>query len=309
MKILITGGCGFIGNNVVRHLTQHNHSIVVVDNFSIGNAASLADLDVDIHQGDILQVSAWEHLLADVDAIVHLAANTGVQNSVINPFDDYELNVRGTFNLLLAARNYGVAHFIFASSNASIGKQIAPMHENYAPLPISPYGASKLAGEGYCLAFGATYDIRTVVLRFANVYGQYSAHKNSVVTRFFNDAFHHQILTIYGNGLQTRDFIHAQDIALGIRLALENADVNAEIIQLGSGLETQIIELAERINQLMPTPVEIDYQPPRQSDIYRNYSDIRKAQRMLGFQPTIDLTQGLVDTCTWLLAEKQKING
>ncbi|MCB0161093.1 MAG: NAD-dependent epimerase/dehydratase family protein, partial [Caldilineaceae bacterium] len=173
--VLVTGGAGFVGANLVRTLLKRGYTVRVLDNFSSGNRAYLAGLDLDIVEGDILDRAAVDAAVAGTDGIVHLAAQTGVPGSIQDPMRDCQLNVVGTLNMLEAARLAGTQRFVFASSNAPLGKQPPPATEDKAPLPISPYGASKLAGEGYCLAYHGSWGLGTVALRFANLYGPYSA--------------------------------------------------------------------------------------------------------------------------------------
>jgi len=179
LKILVTGGAGFIGANLVRLLLNEGHRVRVLDNFSVGRREYLAGLDLEVIEGDILDPEVVAQAIAGLDGVVHLAAQTGVPGSLQNPRRDCEVNVIGTLNMLEACRHAGVSRFVFASSNAPLGRQPPPATEDKAPLPISPYGASKLAGEGYCLAYHGSWGLGTVILRFANIYGPYSAHKNT----------------------------------------------------------------------------------------------------------------------------------
>ncbi len=301
MKICVTGGCGFVGANLIRQLLTRGYEVVVVDNLTTGRREYLDGLTVEIMVGDVRDTTAWRDILQPGDAIIHLAAHTRVPDSVANPALDFDINVRGTFEVLSAAREKGVRRVVFASSNAPLGRQQPPASEDKPALPISPYGASKLAGEGYCLAFHGSYGLETVALRFSNVYGQFAGHKESVVAQFFNDAMQKRRLTIYGDGRQTRDLIHVDDLAQGIILSLESERAVGEIIQLGTGVETPIIELAEQVQALVPHEVELEFKPPRVGDIGRNYSDINKASRLLGFDPATTLADGLRQTFDWFV--------
>lgn len=301
MKVCVTGGCGFIGTNLVHYLLRQGYEVVVVDNLSTGRREYLDGLNAHIVVGDIRDTTTWSELLQPGDVIVHLAAHTRVPDSVANPLLDFEINVRGTFEVLTAARVKGVKRVVFASSNAPLGRQPPPASEDKPPLPISPYGASKLAGEGYCLAFHGSYGLETVVLRFSNLYGPFASHKESVVAQFFKDALKKRRLTIYGDGRQTRDLIHVDDLVQGILLAIENERAAGEIIQLGTGVETSVIELASQVQALVPHEVELVFNPPRVGDIWRNYSDIEKARRLLSFSPGVALADGLRQTFAWFV--------
>jgi UDP-glucose 4-epimerase len=206
--ILITGGAGFIGSNLVRLLAAAGYTLRILDNFSAGKASDLQDLPVTIQTGDIRHRQDVERAVAGVRHIVHLAAHTGVLDSIQDPETNMDINLRGTFQLLQAAVRQGVERFIFASTGGAIvGEVEPPVHEDMVPRPISPYGASKLAAEGYCAAFWGSYGLKTVSLRFTNVYGPYSYNKGSVIAKFFRRVLAGEELLIYGDGEQTRDFV------------------------------------------------------------------------------------------------------
>lgn len=297
MKILVTGGAGFVGANLVRLLLAEGHQVTVLDNLSVGTRHDLDGLDLDLVVGDILDVDLVNQIMMGHDGVVHLAAQTGVPGSLIDPRRDCEVNVIGTLNLLEAARAEQARQekqirFVFASSNAPLGKQPPPATEDKAPLPISPYGASKLAGEGYCLAYHGSWGLGTVVLRFANLYGPYSTHKQSVVAKFFKDVSATGSITIDGDGQQTRDFIYVGDLCRAVTLALES-DIGGEVFQIATGIETSIVELAEQIREVTACDADISYGPPRQGDIHKNFSAVDKAGSLLGWRPQTKLAHGL----------------
>ena len=298
LRVLVTGGAGFIGANLVRQLLDRGYQVRILDNLSTGQPSYLAGLDVELQHGDILDCAAVTRAMAEVGAVIHLAAQTGVPGSLADPHRDCEVNVLGTLNLLEACRHAGVSRFVFASSNAPLGRQAPPATEDKAPLPISPYGASKLAGEGYCLAYHGSWGLGTVVLRFANIYGPYSAHKESVVARFFKDMLSAGQITIDGDGLQTRDFIYVGDLCRAIVLALES-DVGGEVFQIATGTETSIRELAEMVQAVAGRSVVVRHGPGRRGDIRKNFSAIGKVRATLGWEPEIMLDQGLKLTYDW----------
>ena len=191
MNFLVTGGCGFIGRNLIARLTSaHDHRVRVVDNFSVGRPDDLMSIlgegakRVEVVEADIADSELARQAAVGVDVIVHLAANTGVAPSVANPRADCLTNVIGTLNYLEASREAGVRRFVFASSGAPVGDCVPPIHEELPAHPVSPSGASKLAGEAYCSAYKRSFGIDTVALRFGNCYGLYSSHKSSVVARW-----------------------------------------------------------------------------------------------------------------------------
>ena len=317
---LITGGCGFIGTNLVRRLVQEGgHAIRVLDNLSVGSLGDLqsvalvVELDTasgafprlsegqcQLIRGDISDEALALRAAVGMDVIVHLAANTGVGPSVENPRADCLANVMGTLNYLEAARLNGVRRFVFASSGAPAGEVEPPIHEELAPHPVSPYGASKLAGEGYCSAYKRTFGIDTVALRFGNVYGPGSTHKSSVVAKFIRRALDGQPLEIFGDGRQTRDFIYIDDLVEAVLLAAQRADVGGEIFQIATNHETTVGEMTERlVLTLERAGIErpkVVHGENRLGDVKRNFSDTSKAGRHLGWQARTSLDEGLAKT-------------
>lgn len=301
MRVLVTGGAGFIGANLVRRLLDSTDFVVtVLDDLSATNGGNVPDGDarVTFARGDIRDVHLLDQIVPGHDAIVHLAAQAGVPASLQDPVRDFEINALGTLRMLEAARGAGVSRFLFASSSAPLGRQEPPATEDKAPLPMSPYGAAKLAGEGYCLAYSGSWGLGTVALRFANVYGELSGHKKSVVSTFFRDAATKGRLTIEG-GRQTRDLIYVGDVCEAIMSALGN-DVRGEVFQIGTGVETTIIRLAELIREITGGGAEIVEGSTRRGDVGRSYSSIDKARAVLGWEPSTSLEEGLRRTWSWM---------
>jgi UDP-glucose 4-epimerase len=257
--------------------------------------------------GDIRDQGLAEKVCKGIDVIVHLAANTGVMPSIEDPMADCMANVIGTVNFLEAARKNGVKRFVFASSGAPLGEQEPPIHEEMVPRPISPYGASKLCGEAYCSAYYGSFGLETVALRFGNVYGPLSSHKGSVVAKFIKHIFAGEPLPIYGDGTQTRDFIYVEDLVNAILLALERPGVGGEVFQIATHREHTVGEVADVLNRLaekyLSRKNEIVFENERKGEVKRNYSDISKARRMLGFEPKTSLEEGLERTFLWFLRE------
>lgn len=326
MKILVTGGCGFIGLNLIETLLNDGvKHIRIVDNLTVGTREFLEtvlrtidDIEIDegdvvtytfpklnakceLYVGDIRDADFAVHATEGMDGIVHLAANTGVLPSIEDPRKDCETNVMGVFNYLDGARINGVKKFVFASSGATLGSQEPPIDEEKVPKPMSPYGASKLAGEAYCMCYHASFGIETIALRFGNVYGPRSHNKGSIVAKFFKRVLKSEILEIYGSGDQTRDYIFLSDIVAAIVASL-NSDVGGEVFQIATHKETTVNEIVEKIKAL----VEADgYKPeivktaPNKGEMFRNCSDITKARKMLGFDPKYDLDKGLKECWQW----------
>ncbi len=310
-RVFITGGAGFIGANLVRYLLEKSESdITVYDSLTTGSKANLdaaiadsaRDGRVEFIEADILDFDAVHRAVADHDSVVHLAAHTRVLESVENPREGLVVNSIGTFNVIEAARKRGVDKFIFASSNAVVGEQIPPINESMIARPLSPYGAGKLYGEALCSAYYHCYGLKTVSLRFANVYGFYSEHKTSVIAKFLKRIKEGKNLEIYGDGRQTRDFIHAQDICQAIGLILthrEDGDnIWGEVFQIATGEETAIIDLAKMLVNLTGASEQmITFTSPMKGEIRKNFSDITKAKEALGFSPQAKLESGLRALC------------
>lgn len=313
--ILITGGCGFIGTSVIATLLREKPqtNIRVLDNFVTGSPDDLAQVcefsrseasqcasrkGVVLIEGDIRDALTTVQCATGVDCIVHLAANTGVAPSVENPRLDMECNVVGTLNMLEAARLNKVQKFIFASSGAPAGEVEPPIHEELPPHPVSPYGASKLAGEGYCSAYYRTFGIDTVCLRFGNVYGPRSKKKSSVVAKFIRQALAGETCVIYGDGKQTRDFLYINDLVRAALLSIEMS-VGGEIFQIATGLERTVGEVAETISKALNTrgiSMRLTHDKPRLGDVKRNFADTRKAKRILGWEVEMALEHGIERT-------------
>lgn len=302
-SVLVTGGAGFIGSTLVPMLVERNYSVRVFDNLTIGAAEALEGLPVELVVGDIRNKDAIMEAAEGIDGIVHLAAHTNVIDSQSKPLEDMEINIGGILNTLLAARDQEVARFVMASSNAPVGECAPPIDESKPARPLSPYGASKLAGEGYCSAFHGSYGLGTIVLRFANVYGPKSVHKGSVVAKFIREAKASGVLTIYGDGMQTRDFIYSEDLCRAIIAGLES-EHSGEVYQIATGVETSIMDLAQMVQIAMPQyEVQIVHEAQRPGEIVKNYSSIAKAQRELGWKPQVMLDEGLSKTLRWFLED------
>jgi len=300
-RIFITGGAGFIGSNLAKYfLDRYNCKLTVYDNLSTGSRENLEKAiedsngrgKVEFVCADVLDFDRLICAVKDHDVVVHLAAHTQVRESIKDPKQNQQVNSVGTFNVLESARKQGIDKFVFASSNAVVGEQEPPINENMIPRPISPYGAVKLYGEALCSAYYHCYGLKTVSLRFVNVYGSYSDHKTSVIAKFLRRIKQGKVLQIYGDGMQTRDFIHAEDICRAIECSIKNdtSEPWGQVFQVGTGKETHIVDLANTIAGFANSPEKlITFVPPIKGEIRRNFSDITKARKILGFSPEIDL--------------------
>lgn len=303
-KWLITGGCGFIGANLVETLRrlQPDSLLKILDNFS--GAPRVSSLcDVSIVEGDVRNIDTCVEASKNADVIVHLAANVDVSRSVENPRHDFENNVLGTFNMLEAAKRHDVKKFIFASSAAPLGDATPPIHEELACHPLSPYGSSKLAGEAYCSAYCRSFGIQTVALRFGNVYGPGSLHKNCVISKFIKQSLRGIPCEIYGDGGQTRDFIYVKDLVQAIVQA-SSGKHGGEIFQIATSKEHTLNELAEMLKRVLGEKdilMDVKYVDSRKGEIYRNYSDTSKAKKELHWEATTSLREGLEKTVDFFI--------
>jgi UDP-glucose 4-epimerase len=314
-SFLITGGCGFIGTSLIARILEINPeaNIRVLDNFLTGTPDDLSEVSgftrsqpedcenydgIVLIQGDIRDELVARQCAKNVSCIIHLAANTGVGPSVENPRLDMESNVAGTFNMLEAARLNNVKKFIFASSGAPAGEVEPPIHEELPPHPVSPYGASKLAGEGYCSAYYHTFGIDTICLRFGNVYGPRSKKKSSVVAKFIRQAINGETCEIYGDGTQTRDFIYIADLIEAVLLCIEK-DIGGEILQIATGKERTVGETADIIAAACAKrgiEMQITHGQTRLGDVKRNFADTSKATKMIGWKVQMELNEGIEKT-------------
>ena len=316
---LITGGCGFIGTALIRALkAEPGNRVLVLDNLSVGrrrdlksvtefveiDPARIEDWDGDgfscrLVVGDIADAALLERATRGADVVVHLAGNTGVPRSVEAPREDMLANVVGTFNVLDACRENGVPRFVFASSGAPAGIVTPPIHEELPSHPVSPYGASKLAGEGYCSAFFHSYGVETVALRFGNVYGPGSHHKTSVVAKFIRKAIDGETVEIYGTGEQTRDFIYIDDLVDAVLRAATVEGIGGEVFQIASGKEMTINDMVEHLSLALARhgyPLNVERTEPRRGDVLRNFSDTSKARSRLGWMQRVSVDEGIERT-------------
>lgn len=300
-RVLVTGGAGFVGATLVRRLAGHGHSVRVFDNFSTGDKSHLADVDAELVEGDIRDVRGLDAALEGMQAVIHLAAAGSVVMSVEDPAANFDVNVLGTFRVLDAARRAGVPRTVQASTGgALIGDATPPVDERSLPKPISPYGASKLAGEGYAHAFAKAYGMDTVALRFANVYGPWSERKRGAMTMFFRAIHAGEPIVIYGDGSASRDYTHVDDIARALELALDSDVPGGTVLHIASGVETTVRELADLCRGAAGVPDHpVEYRPRRAGEVDRNFASYDLAEKVLGYAPSIGREDGIRRTWQW----------
>jgi UDP-glucose 4-epimerase len=299
--VLVTGGAGFIGSNVVTLFLEKGFDVRVVDNLSTGYKKNLDGLNVQFLQGDIRDTVLMRQACEGVDSVIHMAASVGRQKSLDNPQEDSEVNLIGTTTVLEEARKAGVKTMIYTSSAAIFGELAdTPISEDHPQNPDSPYGVSKLAGEKQALCYAGLYGLKVVCLRYFNVFGinqRFDAYGN-VIPIFAERLFSKQPLTIYGDGEQTRDFVNVKDVAMANFLAATAAS-GTEVYNIGTGSSVTINYLAQRMIELSQGQSELHYAPVRPADVRHCRANIEKAERELGFYPSVTLEDGLTEYLKW----------
>jgi UDP-glucose 4-epimerase len=305
-RVLVTGGAGFIGSELVRQLAGRGSVVRVVDNLVNGRRENLDGVPgdtVELVVADVRDAKSMSTLLRDVDFVFHLAC-LGVRHSIHSPVENHEVNASATLGLLNAARSSGVKRFVYVSSSEVYGTaRTTPITEDHPTLPMTVYGASKLAGEAYTRAFWETYRYPTVVLRPFNAYGPRCHHEGDsgeVIPKFMLRCLAGRPMVVFGDGTQTRDFTFVGDTAGGILAAGLSESSVGETINLGSGKEIQVRELATTVAQVLGRRhADITHVEPRPGDVLRLLADSSKAKRLLGFQPSVALRDGLALLRDW----------
>ena len=296
MQFLVTGGAGFLGTALCNRLARSGHTVHALDDLSAGDPSRL-EPDVLFTRGDVADIPKLWSLLQGVDCVYHLAARVSVPQSILYPRDYNTVNVGGTVALMEAVRDAGVKRVVLTSSGAVYGRQSQqPVSEDRPPSPDSPYAVSKLSAEYYVRAIGALWKIETVMLRIFNAYGPGQALPAShppVVPRFLKQAIGGGSLVIFGNGSQTRDFAYVDDVVDALVAAATAGNIDGEVINIGSGLETAMNDLVKHVERAVDKQVEPLHNTSVSGGVQRLYADIGKAQRLLNFKPRVSLDEGL----------------
>lgn len=309
MRYLVTGGAGFIGSHLVDHLTRRGDDVVVLDDFSTGRRENLepSRQAIELIEGTLLDAAVCARAVDGVDYVLHQAAVPSVPRSIANPRGTHDACATGTLNLLLAARDAKVKRFVYAASSSAYGNtEELPKREDMLPRPLSPYAVAKYAGEGYCRAFHVAFGLRTVALRYFNVFGprqdpnsQYAA----VIAKFISSALRTTPPTIYGDGSQTRDFTFVANVIEANLLACEApAEADGEVFNVGCGERVTLNELWRRVQRLCGSNVEPVYAPRRTGDVRDSLASLDKIGRVLGYRPIVDLDEGLKQTVNFFRA-------
>lgn len=304
MKCLVTGGAGFIGSNIVELLLSRGHEVTVLDNFSTGYKENLIPYEnrIRLIEGDIRNREEADKSMKNQDAVIHLAASVGNKKSIDEPLHDAGCNIFGVINVLESMRQNKVNTIVFSSSAGIFGEpQYQPVDEKHPCEPDSPYGATKLGGEKIILSYMRLYGIRATVLRYFNVYGErqrFDAYGN-VIPIFVSRALAGQNITIFGDGEQTRDFIHVKDIAMANVISAENASVSGPI-NLGTGHAISINQLASIVREIVGNNIEISHAPTRPGDVRHCTASTTKARSLLDFEMNKNFHDNLSRYCQWM---------
>jgi len=302
---LVTGGAGFIGSNIAHELVKCGEGVKIVDNFSTGDRRNISDIlgKIELIEADVRDLESMRSAVEGVDFVLHQAALPSVARSVSEPIASNEVNVTGTLNLLVAARDAGVKRFIYAASSSAYGNTpVLPKREDMSPRPLSPYAVSKLIGEHYCRVFYHVYGLETVSLRYFNVFGprqnpssQYSAAIPKFITAMLED----EPVTIYGDGEQSRDFTYVQNVVNANLLACNAPDASGEVINIACGGRFSLNQLISVMEEELGIKAHRVYTQPRPGDVKHSRADITKARALLNYEPIVTFDEGLRKTVEW----------
>jgi len=302
---LVTGGAGFIGSDLARELLLKGYAVRVLDSFSTGKEKNLSDFasDIEIVKGDIRDEATAGKAAAGIDYVFHQAALPSVPRSVEDPATSNNVNVNGTLNMMLAARDAGVRKFVFASSSSVYGESEAlPKEESFTPSPLSPYAATKLMGENYCRIFHRLYGFETVALRYFNVFGprqdpdsEYAA----VIPKFIFALLNGKKPVIYGDGEQSRDFTYITNVTEANLQAALSPNSAGRIMNIACGSRMTLNELHGNLSEILGIDIEPEYTDPRPGDILHSYAHIRQAEEAIGYRIGIGIREGLEKTVDW----------
>ncbi|HVM61266.1 MAG TPA: SDR family oxidoreductase [Verrucomicrobiae bacterium] len=310
MDYLITGGAGFIGSNVAEHLAGQGRSVRIFDNFSSGKRSNVSALanQAEIVEGDLRDPKAVAQACQGARFVLHLGAMPSVTRSVEDPRTTSEANILGTVNLLIAARDAGVKRVVFSSSSSVYGDTpTLPKREDMPPSPLSPYAVHKITGEYYCRIFWQLYGLETVSLRYFNVFGprqdpqsQYAA----VIPRFITAILNDRPPTIYGDGKQTRDFSHVENVIDANLIACEAPkEALGQSFNIACGGRVSLLELVDTVNKILGKNIAPKLDPPRPGDILHSQADIAKAEKLLGWKPRVNFREGIEKAVAWYKAQ------
>jgi nucleoside-diphosphate-sugar epimerase len=305
MRYLVTGGAGFIGSNIVDELLRRGHEVVVLDDLSTGKEENLAGVRsrLDLHVGSITDLGAVQSACRDIDYVIHLAARTSVPKSVKDPLESNRVNIDGTLNVLVAARDAKVRRIVYAASSSAYGETpTLPKVETMQPEPISPYGVTKYVGELYASVFGRVYGLENACVRYFNVFGPRqdpTSQYSGVLSRFMLAILEGQQPVIYGDGEQTRDFTYIENVVDETLRACEAEKASGKVFNGGTGARISLNEVLKLLEKVTGRKIQAKYDPPRAGDIRDSQADISLARKVLGYEPRVHFEEGLTRTWKW----------
>jgi UDP-glucose 4-epimerase len=308
-RVLVTGGGGFIGSHLAERLLTLGHDVVILDNFSTGRRENIKPFRdrITLYEADIRDREALLRAMEGVDCVFHEAALPSVPRSVQNPLESHDVNATGTLTVLLAARDSGVRRVIYAASSSAYGDTESPVkNEHFSPRPISPYGASKLAGEYYCQVFNTVYSLEAVCLRYFNVFGPRQnpdSPYTGVMAIFIPAMLRGERPRIFGDGSATRDYTYIDNNVDANILAMTAQGVSGEVINTACGGRVSVLEVVEILNRILGTSIQPEFCDPRPGDILHSCADTSKARRLLKLEPRISVEEGLRRTVEWYRQE------
>jgi nucleoside-diphosphate-sugar epimerase len=310
MKYLITGGAGFIGSNIAHELVKQGEEVRIIDNFSTGNKANIADVDdkIELIDGDIRDFWTVQEAVAGIDYVLHQAALPSVPRSISNPLTSNSVNIDGTLNLLEASKSSGVRRFVMASSSSVYGDTPQlPKREIMPTDPLSPYAVTKLANEKYCKVFYELYGLETVSLRYFNIFGPRQDPKSeyaAVIPKFITALLSGRQPVVYGDGEQSRDFTFISNAVDANLLATTSAIAPGRYYNIACGAQYTLNKMLDMLREIIGTDIKAKYTPPHPGDIKHSFADISLARKELGFNPNVDFKAGLQMTVEWFAKRK-----
>jgi UDP-glucose 4-epimerase len=305
MRFLVTGGAGFIGSNIVDELVRRRHQVVVLDDFSSGKEANLVAVrdQIELYVGSITDLGTVEKACEGVDYVIHLAARTSVPRSVKDPIESNRVNIDGTLNVLVAARDAKVRRIVYAASSSAYGETpTLPKVETMQPMPISPYGVTKYVGELYAQVFGRVYGLENSCVRYFNVFGPRqdpTSQYSGVLSRFMLAVLQGQPPVVYGDGEQSRDFTFVENVVDETLGACEAENASGKVFNGGTGARITLNQVLRVMEQIAGQKIEAKYEPSRTGDIRHSQADISLAREILGYRPRILFEEGLRRTWEW----------
>jgi UDP-glucose 4-epimerase len=306
-KVLVTGGAGFIGSNLVRALLERGDDVRVLDSFSTGYRQNLDSLDVDLVEGDLRSYERVAAAVKGVEVVFHQGALPSVPRSIQDPLTSSAVNVEGTLNVLLAARDAGVRRVVFASSSSVYGDAPGmPRRESQALAPLAPYAVSKLAAEQHCMVANRVFGLETVALRYFNVFGEHQDPLSgyaAVIPKFIRIMLDRERPTIFGDGETSRDFTHVENVVVANLAAAAEPAAAGRVMNVAMGTSHTLNELVGTLRELLDLDIEPDYAPPRPGDVPESLADVSLARELIGYEPSIPFEEGLQRTIDWIVEQ------